>query len=209
MGKLHFCVDIDNVIGQTDRVMRDVIAEYTGGRVTLRYEDIRRFNYSECPDALGNTISKVEWKEVHELFSHPRFLWRIEPLPGAVGVLQQLAHTHSVHLATARLPIARRTTVEWLDSIGLGTLDLHFLKHGEKHSHLRHFDAAVEDDYEQAKAFALGGTTCYLLRHPWNADCPAMDRVTWVDDWIELAAHLEPDCGIGTPARVPSQGSSG
>ena len=31
----HFCIDIDNVIACTDEVMRQVIEEYTGGRVQL------------------------------------------------------------------------------------------------------------------------------------------------------------------------------
>jgi hypothetical protein len=31
--KPRLCVDIDNVIAQTDRVMREIIREYTGGRV--------------------------------------------------------------------------------------------------------------------------------------------------------------------------------
>jgi predicted RNA-binding protein with RPS1 domain len=61
----HFCLDIDNVIAQTDEVMRRVIEEYTGGRVRLSYEGIKEFNYYECRDARGNNITREQWTQVH------------------------------------------------------------------------------------------------------------------------------------------------
>lgn len=186
-----YCIDIDNVIGRTDEVIRRVIAEYTDGRVQLRYEDIKEFNYWECQDSAGNSISKDDWKRIHSLFSEPRFLWLVEPIPGAIEALHRLAQRGTLHIATARLPKSRRVTVEWLDSHGLPVHDLHFLKHGEKHGSLRPFAAAVEDDYEQAKAFAAQGETpCYLLSHPWNRNKPAIGGVEWVDTWPELTTRL-------------------
>ena len=41
--KQHLCIDSDNVVAQTDDVMRRVIHEFTGGRVNLRYENIESF----------------------------------------------------------------------------------------------------------------------------------------------------------------------
>jgi hypothetical protein len=97
----------------------------------------------------------------------------------------------TIHLATARLPKARRTTVEWLEHIGLSDLELHFLKHGSKHSNLRRFNAAVEDDYQQARLFALDGQTAsYLLRHPWNEKKQAVEGLTWASNWDELGKLL-------------------
>src|SRR2546427_1421515 len=87
------CVDIDNVIAQTDDVMRRVIKEYTGGRVELTYADVREFNYYECKDKNGNGITKEEWKQVHELFSEARYLCQIQPIPGAIDGLHLLAKT--------------------------------------------------------------------------------------------------------------------
>jgi hypothetical protein len=81
---VHFCFDIDNVIAQTDEVMRRVIEDYTNGRVRLAYEDIKTFNYYECLDRFGNGISKEEWNRVHEVFSESRYLWLIQPFPGSV-----------------------------------------------------------------------------------------------------------------------------
>jgi hypothetical protein len=108
----HFCIDIDNVVACTDEVMRRVISEFTDGRVQLKYEDVVKFNYHECPDPHGNQLTKDEWRQVHDLFSEPRSLMSINPIPGAIEGLRRLATRGTVHLATSRLPKVRKTTVE-------------------------------------------------------------------------------------------------
>lgn len=193
--QFRFCIDIDNVIGQTDRVMRAAIAHFTNGRVNLEYNDIKAFDYFECRDVAGNGITKEEWKHVHDLFSTPRYLWQVEPQLGAVKALNELTKIGTVHLATSRLSSARRTTIEWLDTIGLGNLELHFLRHGEKHRSLGQFVAVVEDDYSQAKAFVLeGGTPTLLLRHPWNEKGAPIDGIAWANDWNDLTSQLFEMC---------------
>ena len=184
------CIDIDNVIAQTDEVMRRVINEYTGGRVQLAYEDVKEFNYYECKDFKGNGISKEDWKAVHDLFSQPRYLLEIQPIPGAIEGLHQLARKATLHIATSRLRKARRTTLEWLDNYGFPEHDLHFVKHNEKHASLGSFIAAVEDHYKQAVEFAKRNITCFLIKHPWNASKPQLDGIQWVDSWPELTNRL-------------------
>ena len=184
------CIDIDNVIGQTDEVMRRVISEYTGGRVQLAYEDIKVFNYHECRDCHGNGIDEKDWTTVHDLFSEPRYLLEIEPLPGAIDSLRQLMRAATLHVATSRLRKARPATVEWLDKHEVPDHYLHFVKHNQKHACLRGVIAAVEDDYEQAVDFAKSGITCFLIGHPWNASRPKIEGVEWADSWGELTSRL-------------------
>jgi uncharacterized HAD superfamily protein len=187
----NFCIDIDNVIARTDEVMRHVIAEYTKNLVQLEYEDIQQFNYFDCKDKAGNSIRKDEWPHVHDLFSESRYLWLVQPFSGALEGLRRLAQKGTLHFATARLPKARRVTVEWLESHNFPPHDLHFLRQGEKHASLRPFSAAVEDHYEQATGFSgEGETPCFLIRHPWNRERPAVEGVEWVDTWPELTERL-------------------
>jgi 5'(3')-deoxyribonucleotidase len=191
MTKPRLCIDIDNVIAQTDVVMRRVIREYTKEGVKLEYEDIKEFDYWKCNDAAGQAISKDDWDEVHPVFSRPENLMEIQPFPGVQDLLRKLSETFAVHLATSRLHEARLTTVEWLEHHKfLKPYDLHFLKHGEKHSSLARFFAAVEDDYAQARSFAHAGTKCYLIRHPWNRTKDPLSGLHWVHDWAELAPRL-------------------
>ncbi len=190
MSKPRLCIDIDNVIAQTDAVMRQVIRDYTGGRVNLTYEDIVEFDYHKCKDGKGCAITKEDWHVVHELFSETRYLMQVQPVPGVQGILRGLAEKFVLHLATSRLHKARRTTIEWLDAHAFPPHDLHFLKHGEKHESLGKFTAAVEDHYDQAVRFAKHGTPCYLMLHPWNQAKDRSDDVRPAKGWEEIAASL-------------------
>jgi uncharacterized HAD superfamily protein len=194
------CVDIDNVIAQSDVVMRAVIRKYTRGWVNLRYEDIVEFDYHRCRDADGCAITVDEWREIHQIFSRPRHLATVQPVDRVQEHLRRLLVKYDIHIATTRLPRARRATIRWLEKHAIPAHDLHFLKSGQKHASLGIFAAAIEDHYEQAVAFADAGTPCYLLRHPWNRDKPAKPTVYWVDGWDELTA-----CLLGqAPPRTPA-----
>jgi cytidine deaminase len=187
----RICVDIDNVVAKTDAVMRSVILEVTEGRVDLSYEDISCFNYWECADRKGGAISRDEWKLVHEVFSEPRFLTAIEPVDEVQGHLATIAEHFNLHLATSRLPQARTCTVEWLEKHAFPSHDLHFLRHGEKHVALGRFAVSVEDDLEQAEAFAdTGVTVSYVFAHPWNVFHGPQRNLVRVAGWPDLIRDL-------------------
>lgn len=188
--KPRICVDIDNVIAQTDEVMRRVIREFTKGRVNYEYNHILEFDYHKCVDSAGESSTKDEWKGIHELFSESVNILSIAPMPGALENLKRLSYSFDVHIATTRLPKARRVTIEWLESNGFPPFDLHFLRHGEKHTSLAPFFAAVEDHYEQAVALIGAGSPCFLIEHPWNRTKPRLDGIQWVKGWDELTDRL-------------------
>src|SRR5258707_1048025 len=111
MPRDRLCIDIDNVIAQTDIVMRQVIHDYTGGHVDLKYEHVVEFDYHKCKDANGCTLTKEQWGYVHDVFSEPRRLLAIEPYPGAQVQLRKLSERFDIHYATSRLPRGWRTTI--------------------------------------------------------------------------------------------------
>jgi uncharacterized HAD superfamily protein len=190
MPRERLCIDVDNVIAQTDLVMRQVIRDHTRGQVDLSYTDVVEFDYHKCRDVKGRAISKEQWSAVHDLFSEPRYLMAIEPFPGAQDELRKLSQRFDIHYATSRLPKAWRTTIDWLEKHQFPMRCLHFLVHGEKHVCLGGFLAAVEDHYEQAVAFASTKTPCYLIEHPWNKAKAAIPSVHWVNGWEQLAERL-------------------
>ena len=186
----RLCVDIDNVIAQTDQVMRRTIFLYTHGRVKLDYGHVKEFDYDQCSDSNGNNISRKDWPGIHELFSERDVILSIPPMPDAIEQLRRLEGHYQIHLATTRLPRARQSTIEWLERHAVPPFDLHFLRYGRKHSSLAQFAAAVEDHYDQAVSFAEIGTPCYLIRHPWNREKPPREGIEWVDNWTELGDRL-------------------
>jgi uncharacterized HAD superfamily protein len=184
------CVDIDNVLGKTDEVIRRVIRDYTAGRVDLQYTDITQFDYCKCVDRSGSCITTADWEQIHALFSEPEYLEAIQPVDNVQKCLQMLSLRFDFHFATSRLTKARRATIDWLEKNAFPYHDLHFLKHGEKHTVLRGFYAAVEDNYDQAASFARTGIPCYLIEHPWNKGKPAHKDVYPVSDWMKLTEIL-------------------
>jgi 5'(3')-deoxyribonucleotidase len=154
MAKERLCIDIDNVIAQTDQVMRRVIRDYTRGSVDLTYDEVVEFDHYKCRDARGFAITRDQWREIHELFSEPENIMQIAPFPGAQEQLNKLREQFDIHYATSRRPRAWRATIDWLERHEFPLRCLHFLTHGEKHVALSGFLAAVEDHYEQAVAFA-------------------------------------------------------
>ena len=186
----RLCVDIDNVIARTDEVMRNVITQFTNGRVNYKYSHIVEFDYHKCFDASGSACTKEEWRHIHDRFSDPEIILSVPPMEGARENLIMLSSTFDIHLATTRLPKARGATLEWLTREGFPPFDIHFLKHGEKHVSMSNFFAAIEDHYDQAVAFATHGIRCFLLRHPWNQTKPAREGIEWVDNWNELTRRL-------------------
>lgn len=197
MNKPRLCVDIDNVIAQTDEVMRRVIHDYTKGRVNLEYEDVVRFEYHECTDKNGQSISEPDWKVVHEWFSRRENLLSIRPYPGVEGHLGRLAERFDLHFVTTRLGPARQCTVEWLGEHRFPTHYLHFVKHREKHVPLGQFAAAIEDDRIQAEAFQDIGTRAILLEHPWNGPPPDSRLQTMIPrlrDWSQITGYVLESC---------------
>ena len=190
MVKRHLCIDIDNVIAQTDQVMRRVIYEVTDRRVDLLYEHVTSFEYHLCRDASGNRLDRAEWDIAHDRFSEECYIKDVQPFPGVQGCLSNLAKSFELHLATSRLPKARKSTVVWLEEHGFPPHALHFLTRGAKHVCLHNLAAAVEDDRDQAIEFARHGIPCFLLAHPWNKlECEVAD-VFRVSGWNEIVVAI-------------------
>ncbi len=190
-GGRRMCIDIDNVVAQTDQVMRSVIGDVTDGRVSLSYEDVQRFNYWECRDQNDQALTKEEWRVVHDRFSEPDNVRAIKPVEGAQECLRRLSDKFTLHFATSRLPKARRATLEWLDDHGFPEHDIHFLKHGEKHISLGAFAVSVEDDLDQALAFASAGFGMnFVIAHPWNAALAQSANVCRVSGWKAIERKL-------------------
>jgi len=191
----RLCVDIDNVLAKTDDVMRRVICDVTRGRVNLLYEDVVQFKYQNCSDCKGQHIVEAEWRVVHDQFSIRENLMGIAPVSEAVQCLNQLSSTFAIHIVTSRLPKARSATIDWLEHHFAGLqYGLHFVSHGEKHLVVCDAAAAVEDDYDQAVAFAERGVRTFLVEHPWNRAGQLRERMMRCHRWADIMAQLLGTC---------------
>ncbi len=186
----RLCIDIDNVLGQSDSVMRKLINKITSNRVHLKYNEITKFDYRQCEDSDGNKITDEEWDNVHNEFSKEENILSIKPYPNVQQQLQRLAKAgHDLHFATSRLPQARNSTINWLEKHKFPKHRLHFVKHREKHEVLHGFAVIIEDDLEQAQAFEKKGVNAYLLAHPWNVT-PKKSKLLRFEKWEQIIYQL-------------------
>ncbi len=186
----HLCIDIDNVVAETDHLMRKLIRKHTRSRVKLCYEDVIAFDYCECQDSAGNKITREEWGTIHAEFSKEENILSLSPVNGVQGYLERLAEAgFELHFVTSRLSQARIPTITWLENHNFPHHRMHFVKHREKHVVLGSFCAIIEDDLMQAKAFADQGTLAFLIAHPWNV-VEQDSFLVRVADWQELVDRL-------------------
>lgn len=189
--KKRLCIDIDNVLAQTDVLMRKIIKDVTQSRVCLVYDDITDFEYEKCTDSNGNKITKEEWHRVHDIFSEEKNIISLQPFPDIQLHLRNLIGLgYEIHLVTSRKDQARIPTIKWLEKYNLPDHRLHFVKHREKHLVLGKFSAVIEDDLQQARDFAQKGTPAYLIAHPWNVTA-SKDGVFRAKDWKEISELLQ------------------
>ncbi len=198
----RLCIDIDNVIAETDVLMRKIICEYTDGRVNLRAADITDFDYRNCVDPHGQRLRRGdaergiadEWDAVHNIFSQR--VQEIAPYPRIQQTLSDLTATFELHLATSRLYTSRAGTIAWLVQHDFPKeIRLHFLRSGEKHLSLGQFFAAVEDELSQAERFAHAGIHSLLRAQPWNSR-GANTLLHRFESWEEITAGLRTLAGF-------------
>lgn len=185
----RLCVDVDNVVAQTDEVMRGIIREFSSAKVDLQYEDITCFDYWQCKDSQGRQFSRDEWPSIHCKFSEPHNILAIKPYPNVQVYLKQLAARYEIHLVTSRLPMAQEATIQWLAEHKFPAHILHFVNHREKHLLPIKFQAAIDDDREQARIFASLGVRAFLLAQTWNVIDDSTPIVR-MNSWAELVLAL-------------------
>lgn len=185
--RLIFASDVDNVITQTDKVIRALILQECG--LDIPREAMVNFDYHKNHARCGGQITKAQWDEVHCLYAETANILSVDPIEGAVEGLHKLSEKFDLHLITTRLKKARAGTVMWLEN-HLPNLkySLHFVQHHKKQDTFRDGTlwAAVDDDYDQAVWYSEWYQSCFLFDQPWNQGKPHIRRVERVLGWAEL-----------------------
>jgi uncharacterized HAD superfamily protein len=128
-------------------------------------------------------LHKSEWPSIHERFSRDH-IDEILPVESAAEALAKISSRFEVILVTSRLDVVRKNTEDWLKQHKFHYSELLYSRHGHKHERAEKFEFAVEDDREQAYAFALSGVKAMLFAHPWNVigpESPLIRASTWHD----------------------------
>jgi hypothetical protein len=190
--KPKLCVDIDNVMGRTDDVIREMlrvatISEANPTGIKLEYEDVVHFDYPLNHNYLGQSVSDKIWKEVHEKFLDPNSnsLELIQPMPCVLQNLREIANDWDILIVTSRKDKALGKTRLWIEKPFSGFDRCVFSSEGKHKFQVAEFSAAIDDYLPTVVEFHEQGVRSFLYDHPWNRN----DRIaglTVVTNWDEF-----------------------
>jgi uncharacterized HAD superfamily protein len=181
MAKEILGVDLDNVISNTDEVVREIIGQRFG--IPLRREDIVDFAYSECG------ITKEQERELFEQF-HEQACGTVIPLEGCRDALVQLQSRFEVHIITSRNPMSADITKAWLTRNEIPHDKLEF---AESKSVMTHLSTLIDDRRETIYQLADAGVPGILWDYPWNQPSPQDPPIVRrVRSWEEIVELLGP-----------------
>lgn len=181
-------VDIDNVIADTDPLIRGIIRSMCG--VSLAREDIVQFAYSEALVAKG--LDRREAKRVEDealWVFHDKACAEATPVDGAIDALNALSNAGlSIVVVTCRLRSCEGLTRVWLRQAGVPYDKLLFV--GEKAERCLEWAVLVEDAAHHALAVAERGVPICLLNHPWNRSLAPHPLILRADSWRQATGLI-------------------
>ncbi|MDD5065927.1 MAG: hypothetical protein PHF84_02650 [bacterium] len=188
MYKKAIGIDIDGVIGDSDKIFRKYINQYYN--LNLKRKDITQFYYEKI---LGITEEKM--MEFWEYFNTGRFWLEIPLISNAKTSIDYLKDKYAIIIITARDEKLKEVTIEWLNNNKIHYDELLMLTENEsKLSRVLQnnilLNAVIEDKLENALHFVNEGMKVYLFDYPWNQSAIKKENMERVSGWKEVLSGL-------------------
>ena len=190
-------VDMDDVLCETARGCLEIVERVFGKRVA--YEQLTDFN-------LGNSceLSAEQTAELYHIVHHPDELLRLQPVNGAIAVLNQwMAKGFEIAIVTGRPPATYEPSLDWLVR---EQVPYHSFTVVDKYGRFKteetivvslselatmEFTFAVEDSPTMARYLAEQmKVPVKLLDRPWNRATVEHPKITRHNRWFEIAMPL-------------------
>ncbi|HSE90481.1 MAG TPA: bifunctional metallophosphatase/5'-nucleotidase [Candidatus Binatia bacterium] len=187
-------VDMDDVLCETARGCLEIIERVFGKRVD--YEQLTDFN-------LGNAceLSPEETAELYHIVHHPDELLKLQPVKGAIAVLNQwIAAGFEIAIVTGRPPPTYEPSLDWL---AREQVPYHSFTLVDKYGRFtsaetiavslsefaaRGFVFAVEDSPTMARYLVEQmKVPVKLFDRPWNRTTIEHPQITRHNHWFEIA----------------------
>ena len=174
-------VDIDNVLADTDDVVRRLIRDLF--EVHSTRDDIITWEYSS-----SLPITAEQERKVFNIL-HREHLSEISVVPGAPAGLSHLRTLAPIWIITARPESSRSATEEWLTTFGFEYDTLLFS--ASKPDVAVPVIFYIDDNPETANQLNARSKRIFLMDRPWNREIPDSDRLTRVYSWLEIQRHAD------------------
>ncbi|MCK4224188.1 MAG: cytidine deaminase [candidate division Zixibacteria bacterium] len=155
-------LDLDNVICDSDKVVRGLITKHLN--ISAKKQDVVEFDYWRALD-YPKRHEKDIWKEFHS-----KTCLIAKPVRYSIDAIRRLALFADVHILTARPRSATSPTKKWLTKHKIPCVSLRFSTESQKISVVSSSNQAllVEDRGETAEEIARAGKKVVLFDNPWN-----------------------------------------
>lgn len=185
-------IDIDGVLGDSDKIFRKYIKKYFG--ISLKRSDVKDFFYESV---LG--IPEKEMQKFWERITSERRWLEIPVLPGVNTALKYLREKYQIIIVTARPSDVHQLTLEWLKKNEIPYDRLYFIEERKGENKLQKIisnsislKCFVEDRIDFALDFIKAGIKVILFDYPWNRvekDIKS-DLLIRVKGWQEALSYL-------------------
>ena len=157
-------------------------------RTNFRLEQIYALNIHK---SIG--ITPEEERRLFDAYDESPRLMAMKSLSGSNEVINKL-HSQGDYLMaiTGRPAHTKEKTKLWLDQKYSGKIaELYFKPVGIRKAEMDlKVDIMIEDDINEALAFAKSGVMTYLLDYPWNRKVESQENLIRVYSWEELGKIL-------------------
>ncbi|MBU1077705.1 MAG: hypothetical protein KKH98_10455 [Spirochaetes bacterium] len=189
MFKKYIGIDIDGVIGDSDKIFRKHINKHFD--VNLKREDIVHFYYDKV---MG--IPEKQMKKFWDEFTEKRYWMDIPLLQSVKSSIDYLSEKYSILIITSRNNRLRDITEEWLNKNRIKHEKLILLERQENKltrvlQENYDLSAIIEDRLDVAEAFSREGIKAILFNYQWNKN-PKKDHknIIRVNGWREVLHYL-------------------
>lgn len=183
-------IDIDGVIGDSDKTFRKYINQYFD--INLKREDITHYYYEKV---LG--ISTKQMYKFYDEFTKNKLWLEIPLLPQAQSCMDYLSEKYNITIITSRNEKLRAITEKWLAKNKIKYSNLIMLKEGEKKltkvlQNNIDIHALIEDRLDIAEEFCKEGIKVFLFNYQWNQDKKKKTNpnLIRINGWREILSYL-------------------
>lgn len=180
-------VDIDNVIADTEKKLRQLLSEERG--ITLAREDIRNYRLENIAG-----IGRDELSFIMDRFNNGSMFLDVEVIEGAGETIERLKERHRIIIVTSRPEKVAAITRQWLAKNYIAYDELHFVSNTKVNG--IPYDLFLEDQDNFATELADEGTFVLLFDAPWNRDVEH-ENIERVYSWQDVRRFCFPPCALG------------
>jgi uncharacterized protein len=187
-------VDMDDVLCETARGCLAIIDHKFGK--TVAYESLTNFDLGQSCE-----LGPEETAALYHIVHHPDELLKLEPIQGAIPVLQRwVTSGYQIAIVTGRPPTTYECSLEWLK---IHQVPYHSFTIVDKYARFttqnttaislseltdQRFHFAVEDSPTMARFLAEQmSVPVKLFDRPWNRTAPEHPIITRYNHWHEIA----------------------